>query len=97
MPSARLAARMDSLFSFPVGLFHPLQHAGFDPGAPKLDVAGSIPVSRFSFQYVGAVRNPAVSVYFRIAPHPLYMDLRFSQAFTMSCFQTSSNNIPAGR
>jgi hypothetical protein len=25
---ARLEARMDSLFSFPVGLFHPLQHAG---------------------------------------------------------------------
>jgi hypothetical protein len=39
---------MDSLLSFPVGLFHPLQHAGFDPGAPKLDVAGSIPVSRSS-------------------------------------------------
>jgi hypothetical protein len=46
MPPARLEARMDSLFSFPVGLFHPLQHAGFDPGAPKLDVAGSIPVPR---------------------------------------------------
>ncbi len=27
-PPARLEARMDSLFSFPVGLFHPLQHAG---------------------------------------------------------------------
>src|SRR5215472_9205139 len=25
---ARLEARMDSLFSFPVGLFRPLQHAG---------------------------------------------------------------------
>ena len=25
---ARLEARMESLFSFPVGLFHPLQHAG---------------------------------------------------------------------
>jgi hypothetical protein len=25
---------------------HPLQHAGFDPGAPRLDVARSIPVSR---------------------------------------------------
>jgi hypothetical protein len=24
-------------------LFHPLQHGGFDPAAPKLDVAGSIP------------------------------------------------------
>jgi len=29
---------MDSLLSFPVGLFHSLQHAGFDPGAPPLDV-----------------------------------------------------------
>src|ERR1700719_1613637 len=28
MPLARFEARMDSLFSFPVGLFHPLQHAG---------------------------------------------------------------------
>jgi hypothetical protein len=31
MTPARLKARMDSLFSFPVGLFHPLQHAGFSP------------------------------------------------------------------
>jgi hypothetical protein len=44
---------MDSLFSFPVGLLHPLQHAGFDPGAPKLDVAGSIPVSRSCFSRLG--------------------------------------------
>jgi len=35
MPSARLEARMDSLLSFPVGLFHSLQHAGFDPGARR--------------------------------------------------------------
>src|SRR5215471_18503850 len=28
MSLARLEARMDSLFSFPVGLFHPLLHAG---------------------------------------------------------------------
>src|SRR5262247_3518411 len=28
MSPARLEARMDSLFSFPVGLFHPLRHAG---------------------------------------------------------------------
>jgi hypothetical protein len=27
VPAARLEARMESLFSFPVGLFHPLQHA----------------------------------------------------------------------
>src|SRR5215470_14574159 len=31
MPPARLEARTDSLFSFSVGLFHPLQHAGFIP------------------------------------------------------------------
>jgi hypothetical protein len=55
---------MDSLFSFPVGLFHPLHHAGFDPGATKLDVAGSIPVSRFSFQHASAALIPAVSVNF---------------------------------
>ncbi len=48
---------MDSLFSFPVGLFHPLQHAGFDPGAPKLDVAGSIPVCRFIYKEVMPMRN----------------------------------------
>jgi hypothetical protein len=28
MSPARVEARMESLFSFPVGLFHPLQHAG---------------------------------------------------------------------
>jgi len=28
MYPARLEARMESLFSFPVGLLHPLQHAG---------------------------------------------------------------------
>ena len=28
LPPARLEARMESLFSFPVGLLHPLQHAG---------------------------------------------------------------------
>jgi len=31
---ARLEARMDSLFSFPVGLFHPLQHAGLSRRSP---------------------------------------------------------------
>jgi hypothetical protein len=39
---------MDSLFSFPVGLFHPLQHPGFDPGAPKLDVKTSSPSPIFT-------------------------------------------------
>src|SRR5947209_14114167 len=31
---ARLEARMESLFSFPVGLFHPLQHAGLSRRTP---------------------------------------------------------------
>ena len=48
---------MDSLCSFPVGLFHPLQHAGFDPGAPKLDVAGSIPVSRSIYKEVMLMKH----------------------------------------
>ncbi len=45
---------MESLFSFPVGLFHPLQHAGLSRRtpdrrlirssneAPKLDVSGQV-------------------------------------------------------
>ena len=32
---ARLEARMDSLLSFPVGLFHPLQHAGLARRSPR--------------------------------------------------------------
>src|SRR5207249_3176300 len=39
MGPARLEARMDSLLSFPVGLFHPLQHAGLSrrsPSTPQL-------------------------------------------------------------
>src|SRR6266496_6735941 len=35
MYPARLEARMDSLFSFPVGLFHPLQHAGLARRSPS--------------------------------------------------------------
>src|SRR6266705_3458040 len=34
MLPARLEARMDSLLSFPVGLFHPLQHAGLSRRSP---------------------------------------------------------------
>src|SRR5437660_9404554 len=34
VPPARLAATMESLFSFPVGLFHPLQHAGLSRRTP---------------------------------------------------------------
>src|SRR6202171_1755960 len=35
MPPARLEARMESLFSFPVGLFHPLQHAALSRRSPN--------------------------------------------------------------
>src|SRR6202047_1401255 len=47
---ARLEARMDSLLPFPVGLFHPLQHAGLSgalrvadnaPGLMRADTQGS--------------------------------------------------------
>jgi hypothetical protein len=38
---ARLEARMDSLFSFPVGLFHPLQHAGLSRRSPVCRPSGS--------------------------------------------------------
>src|SRR3984893_4839769 len=34
MSPARLEAKMDSLLSFPVGLFHPLQHAGLSRRSP---------------------------------------------------------------
>jgi hypothetical protein len=35
MSPARLEARMESLFSVPVGLFHPLQHAGLSGHTPS--------------------------------------------------------------
>ena len=54
---------MDSLFSFPVGLFHPLQHAGFDPGAPKLDVA----LEQWNVE--AYLANPLLGSV-RIRPHP---------------------------
>ena len=34
LPPARLEARMESLLSFPVGLLHPLQHAGLSRRTP---------------------------------------------------------------
>ena len=34
MSPAKVEARMDSLFSFPVGLFHPLLHAGLSRRSP---------------------------------------------------------------
>src|SRR6185503_21252878 len=42
MSSARLEARMDSLFSFPVGLFHPLQHAGLSRRSTYYRTANSV-------------------------------------------------------
>src|SRR5437879_1830535 len=41
VPPARLEARMESLFSFPVGLFHPLQHAGLSRRTPSSRPTGS--------------------------------------------------------
>ena len=35
MTSARFEAKMDSLLSFLVGLFHPLQHAGLSRRTPR--------------------------------------------------------------
>src|SRR5229473_1856501 len=47
---ARLEARMDSLLSFPVGLFHPLQHAGLSRRSPDCRQTGSYLVSQFGSQ-----------------------------------------------
>ena len=49
---ARLEARMESLFSFPVGLLHPLQHAGLPRRTPvcRRSVQESL-VSRFAEGY----------------------------------------------
>src|SRR5438445_5665525 len=41
VPPAGLEARMESLFSFPVGLFHPLQHAGLSRRTPVCRRSGS--------------------------------------------------------
>jgi hypothetical protein len=41
LPPARLEARMESLFSFPVGLLHPLQHAGLSRRTPHCRRSGS--------------------------------------------------------
>ena len=43
MSPARLEARMDSLFSFPVGLFHPLQHAGLSRRSTNSRYTGQVP------------------------------------------------------
>jgi hypothetical protein len=46
MYPARLEARMDSLFSFPVGLSHPLQHAGLSRRTPGCRPLVHYPVNR---------------------------------------------------
>src|SRR5207302_6905128 len=48
VPPARLEARMESLFSFPVGLFHPLQHAGLSRRTPSRRQDLSLGDGRFS-------------------------------------------------
>jgi len=44
LPPARLEARMESLFSFPVGLLHPLQHAGLSRRSPVSRPTGGNPL-----------------------------------------------------
>ena len=46
MSPAKLEARMESLFSFPVGLFHPLQHVGFARRSPVCPCPRSSPTHR---------------------------------------------------
>jgi hypothetical protein len=41
LPPARLEARMESLLSFPVGLLHPLQHAGLSRRTPVCRLSGT--------------------------------------------------------
>jgi hypothetical protein len=43
MPPARLEVRMESLNSFPVGLFHPLQHAGLSRRSTQYRLSGNNP------------------------------------------------------
>src|ERR1700681_101686 len=45
MRPARLEARMDSLLSFPVGLFHPLQHAGLSRRSPSCRLSVHYPTT----------------------------------------------------
>src|SRR5215470_14757275 len=44
---ARLEARMDSLLSFPVGLLHPLQHAGLSRRSPACSIKGEVKKKHF--------------------------------------------------
>ena len=55
MSPARLEARMDSLLSFPVGLFHPLQHNGLSRRSPSCRPAWSYRlVARFEMSSTAA-------------------------------------------
>src|SRR5262249_24599454 len=51
VPPARLKARMDSLFSFPVGLSHPLQHAGLARRTPSCRPTGQSKVNATPLQW----------------------------------------------
>jgi hypothetical protein len=42
---------MDSLFSFPVGLFHPLQHAGLSRRSPYNRVAVKVTVNQYRVHF----------------------------------------------
>jgi len=58
MCPARLEARMDSLFSFPVGLFHPLQHAGLSRRTPvcrldRMDCRRFLAKGKSDYQRIG--------------------------------------------
>src|SRR5262245_32342353 len=44
MVPARLKARMDTLLSFPVGLFHPLQHSGLSRRSPYYRLVVEVPL-----------------------------------------------------
>jgi hypothetical protein len=65
-PPARLEARMDSLLSFPVGLFHPLQRVGLSRRSPisRLGTWRSIPLAA-----EGAVSTPLSEM---TGPGPLH-------------------------
>src|SRR5215469_4421731 len=64
MAPARIEARMDSLFSFPVGLFHPLQHAGLSRRTPvrRLPLEQTLPVPAITSSANRAdVMNPKIT------------------------------------
>ena len=71
MPPARLKARMDSLLSFSVGLFHPLQHAGLSRRSP---------VSRPLIQNhrIGVPLSGKAGLMAKIRPRPIATTVKFA-------------------